>query len=492
MILALDQGTTSSRAMVFDRGGRPISVSQKEFTQHYPIPGWVEHDPEEIWRTQLAAAKQAILMSGLNCSEIKGIGIANQRETTVVWDRTTGQPIYPAIVWQDRRTADYCQELVHAGHGGGIRSKTGLVVDSYFSATKIAWILDHVEGARSDAEAGKLAFGTIDSFLIWRLTGGRVHVTDITNASCTLLFDIHQMRWSKELLDLFGIPLQMLPTVVSSSTYVGLTDPDLLGTAIPIAGIAGDQQAATYGQTCFSPGMVKNTYGTGCFILMNTGQITRTEGLGLISTVTATNGDRVDYALEGSVFVAGAAVQWLRDELGIIRHSGEVEEIAKSIPDSAGVYVVPAFAGLGAPYWDPYARGAIIGLTRGTGKAHIVRATLESIAYQCRDVLEVLAQSAGHPIKEIRVDGGASANDHLMQFQADILGIPVVRPKITESTALGVAYLAGLAVGVWKSESELAGLWQVDKRFVPAMSNGQREELYLGWQESVRRVQSTS
>ena len=490
MILALDQGTTSSRAILFDRFGRPVAVSQKEFTQHYPESGWVEHDPEEIWATQLAAARQAIIMAGVSASDVKAIGIANQRETTVIWDRKTGVPIYPAIVWQDRRTADFCSEIKAAGYESAIRSQTGLLLDSYFSATKIAWILDHVQGARAAAEAGQLAFGTIDSFLIWRLTGGKVHVTDITNASRTLLFNIHKLDWSIALLDVFRIPRQLLPTVVNSSTFVGVTDASILGASIPIAGIAGDQQAAAFGQACFHPGMVKNTYGTGCFMLMNIGKAELPEGGELITTVGATHQGENEYALEGSVFVGGAAIQWLRDELGLIRHSSEVEEIARTLPDADGVYVVPAFAGLGAPYWDSYARGAVFGLSRGTGKAHLVRATLESIAYQCRDVLEALVRGSGHPMKEIRVDGGAANNDLLMQFQADILGIPVVRPKYTESTGLGAAYLAGLAIGTWESLTEIEQMWTIERRFAPAMPESRRDELYLGWQEAVRRVKS--
>ena len=403
-------------------------------------------------------------------------------------NRETGKPIYPAIVWQDRRTADRCSELRTAGLEQGIAAQTGLVIDSYFSATKLAWLLDHVEGARNDAERGRLAFGTIDSYLVWRLTGGRVHVTDMTNASRTMLFDIHRLEWSPDLLDLFRIPKSLLPTVVGSSGVVGQTDEAIFGAAIPIAGMAGDQQAATFGQACFHPGMAKSTYGTGCFLLMNTGIEPKASSHRLLSTLAASGKEQATYALEGSVFVAGAAVQWLRDEMGLIRHSSEVEEIAKSIPDSGGVYVVPAFTGLGAPYWDSYARGAVFGLTRGTGRAHLVRATLESIAFQCRDVLDAMAHDLDEPLREIRVDGGVSNNDFLMQFQADILGLPVVRPKFTETTGLGAAYLAGLAVGFWKSQLEIESQWTIDRRFVPAMTEANREVLYAGWQHAVNRV----
>jgi len=489
MILALDQGTTSSRAIVFDRRGFPLAVSQKEIVQHYPEPGWVEHDPEEIWMTQLEAARQAILMAEAT-DKITAIGITNQRETTLLWNRETGKTVHRAIVWQDRRAADRCADLITSGHGPDITAQTGLIADSYFSATKLAWLLDNVPGARADAEAGKLAFGTVDSFLIWRLTGGDVHVTDVTNASRTMLFDIHRMEWSADLLEMLRIPRAVLPQVVKSCEVVANTEPDVFGYPIPIAGIAGDQQAATFGQACFHPGMAKGTYGTGCFLLINTGSNARTSSNRLLTTIAASAGRKATYALEGSVFIAGAAVQWLRDEMGFIRYSSEVEEVARSIPDSGGVYVVPAFTGLGAPYWDSYARGAIFGLTRGTGRSHIVRATLESIAYQCRDVLDAMALDLGEPIKEVRVDGGASNNDFLMQFQADILGIPVVRPKFTETTGLGVAYLAGLATGFWDSVDEIESQWSVDRTFVPSMLETRRAELYAGWQDVVRRTRT--
>ena len=492
MILALDQGTTTSRAIVFDQTGKPRSVSQKEITQSYPKSGWVEHDPAEIWATQTAAAKQAILMAGIDAKDVQAIGITNQRETTLVWNRETGNPIYPAIVWQDRRTADRCAELRGQGYEQAIAAQTGLILDSYFSATKLAWILENVPGARGEAENGRLAFGTIDTYLTWRLTGGKVHATDVTNASRTMLFDIHRFEWSRELLDLFRIPDSLLPVVVPSSGIVGLTEPDLFGFSIPIASLVGDQQAATFGQACFHPGMAKSTYGTGCFLLANTGSRPVHSQHRLLTTLAASVGEQPTYALEGSVFVAGAAIQWLRDEMGLIRHSSEVEEIAKSIPDSGGVYVVPAFTGLGAPYWDSYARGAVFGLSRGTGRAQLVRATLESIAFQCRDVLDAMAQDLGEPLTEIRVDGGASNNDLLMQFQADILGLPVIRPKFTETTGLGAAYLAGLAVGFWASDQEIESQWSMDRRFAPAMSEARREELYAGWQDSVSRVRKTN
>lgn len=488
MILALDQGTTSSRAIVFDRRGNPVAVSQKEITQYYPQPGWVEHDPEEIWTTQLEAARQAILMAGAT-GRIEAIGITNQRETTVLWDRETGVPVHRAIVWQDRRTADLCSELKRSGVESTITACTGLLIDSYFTATKLAWLLDNIPGLRARAESGQLAFGTVDSFLVWRLTGGKRHVTDVTNAGRTMLFDINRHVWSPDLLKLFGIPLQVLPAVVGSSEVVGLTDGDYFGVEIPIAGIAGDQQAATFGQACFHPGMAKSTYGTGCFLLMNTGTEARRSRNRLLTTPAASRRGKV-YALEGSVFIAGAAVQWLRDEMGLIRHSSDAEEVATSISDTAGVYVVPAFAGLGAPYWDSYARGAIVGLTRGTGRRHIVRATLESIAYQCRDVLDAMTSDLGAPLREIRVDGGASANNFLMQFQADILGIPVVRPKCTETTALGAAMLAGLAVGYWAGEDELEAQWSLDRTFAPAIPESKRSELYEGWRNAVSQVRT--
>ncbi len=485
-ILSLDQGTTSSRAIVFDQAGSPIAISQKEIRQYYPFPGWVEHDAEEIWQTQIEAAQQAMRMADAAGTDIAALGIANQRETTILWDRNTGKAVHPAIVWQDRRTSDRCFELKSQGIDALIEAKTGLIPDSYFSATKLEWLLKNITMGHRD-----LAFGTVDSYLIWRLTGGKVHVTDVTNASRTMLFDIHRMEWSKELLEVFGIPESILPRVVASSEIVGYTDPSLFGASIPIAGIAGDQQAALFGQACFHPGMVKCTYGTGCFLLMNTGSQALSSTNRLLTTVAASSNGANTYALEGSVFVAGAAVQWLRDEMGFIRHSSEAEEIARSVHDSAGVYVVPAFTGLGAPYWDSYARGAILGLSRGTGKAHIVRATLESIAYQCRDVLAAMTKDHGQAITEVRVDGGASSNDFLMQFQADLLGTPVVRPRFTETTALGSAYLAGLACGLWESTSQLEANWTIDRTFAPSITEARRQELIEGWNDAVSRVRSS-
>ncbi|MGV3616787.1 MAG: glycerol kinase GlpK [Fimbriimonas sp.] len=477
-ILALDQGTTSSRAILFDREGTPQAVAQRELPQSYPTPGWVEHDPEVIWGTQIAAARE--VLRTVDVAEVAAIGITNQRETTLLWERQTGAPVHPAIVWQDRRTAEACAALPEET----IRAKTGLIADAYFSATKLRWLLDHVP--HLDPE--RLAFGTVDSFLLWRLTGGAVHATDVTNASRTLLFDIHEGRWSPDLLDLFQIPASVLPEVVPSSGIVGHTTPDLFGRPLPIAGIAGDQQAACFGQACFRPGMVKSTYGTGCFLLAPTGAEARQSANRLLTTLTATPGGHREYALEGSVFAAGAAVQWLRDELGIIARADEIDALAASVPDTAGVHVVPAFAGLGAPYWDPYARGAILGLTRGAGRAHIARATLQSIAFQCRDVLDAMARDRGAPFEEIRVDGGAAANDLLMQMQAEILGIPVVRPRVTETTALGAAYLAGLATGFWSSPEEIESLWKRDRTFTPAWSPEIRENAYTGWCQAVQRV----
>lgn len=450
----------------------------------------MEHDPEEIWASQLEVARLVLGKAGASADDIAAIGIANQRETTLLWDRESGRAIHPAIVWQDRRTADRCEELRSEGHELAVQSRTGLLLDSYFSATKLEWLLDRVAGVRDDAEAGRLAFGTIDSYLTWRLTGGREHVTDVTNASRTLLFDIHRREWSEELLKLFRIPVAVLPRLCGSTEVVGHTDPQWFGKPIPIAGIAGDQQAATFGQACFRAGMAKNTYGTGCFLLMHRGTEARPSANQLLTTIACSSKSTAAYALEGSVFVAGAAVQWLRDEVGLIGRAEEAESIAETTPDTSGVYVVPAFTGLGAPYWDPNARGAIVGLTRGSGRSQIVRATLESIAYQCRDVLKAMAQDCGAPLREIRVDGGAASNNFLMQFQADMLGIPVVRPKVTETTALGAAYLAGLAVGFWSSEDELESLWQTDRIFTPAMSEAQREGLYGGWLEAVGRVRS--
>ena len=475
-VLALDQGTTSSRAILFDREGKPVATAQRELPQSYPSPGWVEHDAEVIWATQLSAAREALRTVAVE--EIAAVGIANQRETTVIWDRESGIPAHPALVWQDRRTAERCEELRAEGWEPRVQGLTGLLLDSYFSATKLEWLLQRFE------EPERLAFGTIDSFLLWRLTGGTVHATDATNASRTLLYDIHRREWSPDLLNLFRVPASVLPRVVPSSGIVGHTHPDLFGRAIPIAGIAGDQQAACFGQACFHPGMVKSTYGTGCFLLAPTGKEAVASTHRLLTTVSAPEG----YALEGSVFAAGAAVQWLRDELGIIARADEIDALAASVRDTAGVHVVPAFVGLGAPYWDPHARGAILGLTRGSGRAHIARATLESIAFQCRDVLEAMSQDRGEPFREVRVDGGAAANDLLMQMQADLLGVPVIRPKVTETTALGAAYLAGLATGFWTSQEEIAGLWQRDRMFEPAWTEDRREAAYAGWQSAVRRV----
>jgi len=487
-ILALDQGTTSSRAIRFDRMGRVISVQQREFRQIYPRPSWVEHDPNEIWESQLAVAKLACD----NPSLIAAIGITNQRETTVVWDRKTGEPIYNAIVWQDRRTSEFCDQLKAEGFDKTILEKTGLVTDAYFSGTKLKWILDNVDGARAKAEAGQLAFGTIDTFLVWKLTGGRLHITDVSNASRTMLYDIHKKWWSNTILSRFNIPQSILPQVVPSSMVYGETDSALFGKSIPIAGIAGDQQAATFGQACFSAGLAKNTYGTGCFMLMNTGEYAVPSQHNLLTTVGWKVGDAgaTQYALEGSVFIAGAVVQWLRDGLGIISHARDTEGLAMSIADTGGVYLVPAFVGLGAPYWDQYARGTIVGLTRGSGKAHIARAALEAIAYQTRDVMGAMIADSGLKLESLRVDGGATANNFLMQFQADILGVPVERPVVTETTALGAAYLAGLAVGYWRSLDEIAQQWQRERLFEPNMTSDQRDTLYDGWRKAVVRARS--
>lgn len=482
-ILAIDQGTTSSRAIVFNKSGEIIKTAQEEFPQIYPQPGWVEHNPAAIWETQLKVAQAAA-----NDFDIAAIGITNQRETTVVWDRKTGEPVHNAIVWQDRRTAKFCDELRAEGFDKTILEKTGLVTDAYFSGTKIKWLLDNVEGARAKAEAGDLAFGTIDCYLIWKLTGGRLHITDVSNAARTLIFDIHKKWWSTTITERFGIPMSMLPQVVSSSMVYGETDPELFGKAIPIAGIAGDQQAATFGQACYEAGLAKQTYGTGAFMLMNTGTEAKASKNNLLTTIGWRVGEEAtQYALEGSIFIAGAAVQWLRDELKIIKTAAESEGIATSVDSSDGVYMVPAFVGLGAPYWDQYARGTIVGLTRGTGQAHIVRATLESIAYQTRDVLEAMKADSGLELPALRVDGGAVANNFLMQFQADILGVPVQRPAVTETTALGAAYLAGLAVGYWSSQEEIQKQWRVESTFEPQMNEDQRESLYKGWKKAVER-----
>jgi len=485
-ILALDQGTTSSRAILFDHEGKIAGCAAQEFPQHFPQPGWVEHDPNEIWNSQLTVARK--VLQDFDVKKVRAIGITNQRETTVVWDRKTGEPIAPAIVWQDRRTADYCEELRAAGKAKMICDATGLELDAYFSATKVKWILDHVPGARERARKGALCFGTIDSWLAWKLCG--VHVTDVSNASRTMLFNIHLMRWDSDLLELFDIPEEMLPQVVSSSEEVGTTREGLFGHAIPVAGIAGDQQAATFGQACHQPGMVKNTYGTGCFMLMNAGRHPRTSHNRLLSTVGWRVDGETDYMLEGSVFMGGATVQWLRDGLGIIQHSSEVEALAGSVPDSGGVFLVPAFVGLGAPHWDPYARGTIVGLTRGSNKAHIARAAVESIAYQSAELLAAMQKDASMPVTEVRADGGAARNDMLMQFQSDLLGVPVLRPKVTETTALGAAYLAGLAVGFWESQEEIAKQWACERRFTPNMGGDQRAELLAKWNRATERAKA--
>jgi glycerol kinase len=484
-ILALDQGTTSSRTIVFDQTGSVVATAQKEFRQIFPKPGWVEHDANEIWATQLFTAQDVLRKAGLSASDIAGIGITNQRETTVVWDRATGEPIHHAIVWQDRRTAARCDQLKARGLTATIKRKTGLVIDAYFSGTKLEWLLKNVPGARAKANAGRLAFGTIDTWLIWNLTGGRVHVTDPSNASRTMLFNL-KGDWDDELLKAFSVPRSTLPDVKSSSEIYGHTT--LLGGSIPIAGIAGDQQAALFGQACTQPGMVKNTYGTGCFMLMNTGTKPITSKHNLLTTVAWRIGNRTEYALEGSIFIAGAVVQWLRDGLGIIKSSSEVEALAAQVTDPDGVYLVPAFAGLGAPHWDQYARGLVVGVTRGTTAAHIARAALDGIAFQVADVLRAMQADAKIRLKELRVDGGASANNLLMQFQSNLLGVPVVRPKVTETTALGAAYLAGLAVGFWNDQKQIASQWQVDRRFKPAMHTRERAKLETGWRRALERA----
>jgi glycerol kinase len=485
-ILALDQGTTSSRAILFDLHGSIVSSAQQEFRQIFPHPGWVEHDADEIWATQSTVVSQAIHRARAASTDVAALGITNQRETTVVWDRSTGRPIYNAIVWQDRRTAEACDRLKRRGLEKRIRQKTGLVIDAYFSATKLQWILQNVEGAQKKAKAGQLAFGTIDTWLIWNLTGGRAHVTDPSNASRTMLFNIRTGKWDNELLRLFGVPKSMLPEVKSSSEIYGETN--LFGSSIPIAGIAGDQQAALFGQACTQPGMVKNTYGTGCFMLMNTGTKPVSSRNNLLTTVAWKIGKRTEYALEGSIFIAGAVVQWLRDGLGIIASSSEIEALATQVPDNGGVYLVPAFAGLGAPHWDQYARGLLIGLTRGSNRSHIARAALEGIAYQVADVLKAMEKDAKIRLKELRVDGGACVNNLLMQFQADLLGVPVLRPRVAETTALGAAYLAGLAVGFWKDRREIARQWQCDRRFTPVASRATRESLLSRWNEALERA----
>jgi glycerol kinase len=489
-ILSLDQGTTSSRAIVFDKNGSIISVAQKEFTQIFPQPGWVEHDPEEIWSTQLGVAAEAITKAGLTAEDIHAIGITNQRETTIVWDRNTGKPVYNAIVWQDRRTADFCDELKKKNLHILIQQRTGLVVDAYFSASKVKWILDNVEGARERAEKGNLCFGTVDTWLLWNLTKGQVHATDVSNASRTMLMNLQTLQWDGELEKIFDIPGNMLPQIRSSSEVYGTTQNILTAKNIPIAGIAGDQQSALFGQLCTQPGMVKNTYGTGCFMLMNTGEKAVISKNNLLTTVAWKINGKTEYALEGSVFIAGAVVQWLRDGLGIIRASTDVEKLAAKVKDSEGVYVVPAFTGLGAPYWNQHARGTIVGITRGTNASHIAKAALESIAYQTADVLKAMEADSGIEIKELRVDGGATVNNLLMQFQSDLLNTTVVRPRITETTALGAAYLAGLATGFWNSVDELQEQWQIEKKFVPDMEEEKRKELTSGWAKAVKAAMS--
>ncbi|GMQ77264.1 MAG: glycerol kinase GlpK [Gammaproteobacteria bacterium] len=490
-ILAIDQGTTSSRAMVFDATGKPVRVAQKEFAQHYPHDGWVEHDPEEIWSTTLDVCREAIAGGDVDAKSVAAIGITNQRETTLVWDRGTGKPVYRAIVWQDRRTAEQCDALRAAGHEDLVARKAGLLLDPYFSATKIAWILDNVDGARAKAERGDLAFGTVDCFLLWRLTGGRVHATDATNASRTMLFDIHSQSWDEELLDLFRVPRGILPEVRDCAAHFGETQAELLGRTIPVTGIAGDQQAAAVGQACFSPGMIKSTYGTGCFVLVNTGDQAVRSRNRLLTTVCYRLEGKVTYALEGSIFIAGAAVQWLRDGLGLIQSAPETEALASSLPDNRGVYLVPAFTGLGAPYWDAHARGGLFGITRDTGVAEIVRATLESVCYQTRDLLEAVANDGATSLTALRVDGGMVANDWLMQFLADIVDLRVERPVVTETTALGAAYLAGVQSGVFDSLDDVTANWRRDRSFEPRMDANERERLVAGWSKAVSRIRTS-
>jgi glycerol kinase len=489
-ILALDQGTSSSRAIVFDQHGQTKAVAQKEFTQIFPQPGWVEHNPMEIWSSQASVIAEAITSIDINGLDIAGIGITNQRETTIVWDAETGDPVYNAIVWQDRRTSEYCDSLKAQGLTDTIRSKTGLIIDAYFSATKIRWILENVPGAREKAEQGKLRFGTVDTWLIWMLTRGEVHVTDVSNASRTMVYNINDLCWDKELLELFGIPESMMPEVKSSSEVYGHTKTTLFAHEVPISGIAGDQQAALFGQMCTEPGAVKNTYGTGCFLLMNTGEKPITSHNNLLTTIAWKIGDKVNYALEGSIFVAGSVVQWLRDGLGIIRSSSEVEELANSVPDNGGVYFVPALTGLGAPHWDQYAKGSIYGISRGTTAAHIARAALEGIAFQTMDIVNAMQKDADVKLAELKVDGGASRNNLLMQFQADVLGTSVIRPKVTETTALGAAYLAGLAVGYWESIDHIKSQWAVDTAFSPEADADTVEKLKEGWADAIERTLS--
>lgn len=488
-ILSFDQGTTSSRAIVFDHDGKPVATAQKEFTQIYPKPGWVEHSPEEIWSTQAGVAMESIAKAGLKSSDIAAIGITNQRETTIVWDRTTGKPVYNAIVWQDRRTAEYCDELKRDGINRTILEKTGLIVDAYFSATKVRWILENVKDARRLAEKGQLAFGTVDSWLAWNLTQGKLHITDVSNASRTMLFNIHTLEWDKELLEIFNIPESMLPEVRSSSDIYGNTT-GLFASGIPVAGIAGDQQSALFGQMCTEPGMVKNTYGTGCFMMMNIGNKPIESKSSLLTTVAWKIGNETTYALEGSIFIGGAVVQWLRDGLGIIAKSGDVETLASKVKDSEGVYFVPAFAGLGAPYWNQHARGTMVGITRGSTAAHIARASLDSIAFQTLEVLLAMQKDSGIDIRELRVDGGATGNNNLLQFQSDLLQANVVRPKVTETTALGAAYLAGIAVNYWSSMDEIKKQWQLDRTFTPHLKKEETHELIKGWHRAVKTAEA--
>src|SRR5690554_37290 len=488
-LLAIDQGTTSTRAILFDSQAMPVNHAQQEFTQHFPADGWVEHDVEEIWQSTLRVCREALAKAAVPASQVAAVGITNQRETAVVWNRKTGRPIYRAIVWQDRRTAAYCETLKAAGHEPLVRERTGLLIDPYFSATKVRWMLDHVEGAREAANRGELAFGTIDSFLLWKLTGGRVHKTDATNASRTMLFNIHRQQWDEDLLKLFEIPASMLPEVVDSAADFGVVDKELLGAAVSIGGVAGDQQAALVGQACFQPGMIKSTYGTGCFMILNTGDQALTSKNRLLTTVAYRLDGKTTYAIEGSIFVAGAAIQWLRDGLRLIRHANETELLAQQVGYEQSVYLVPAFTGLGAPYWDPSARGAILGLTRSTGLAEIVTAGLQSVCYQTRDLVDAMRADNAH-LDNLRVDGGMAVNDWVMQFLSDILNLSVDRPKVTETTALGAAFLAGLQVGVYGSTDEIAKLWQCQRHFEPAIEEPLRERLYQGWQDAVRRVRS--
>ena len=489
-ILALDQGTTSSRAIVFDHEGQIRSVAQKEFPQYFPQPGWVEHNPNEIWGSEASVIAEAISTIDITGLDIAAIGITNQRETTIVWDIDTDEPIYNAIVWQDRRTAEFCDQLKADGLTETIRQKTGLIIDAYFSGTKIKWILDHVPGARKRAEEGKLRFGTVDSWLVWRLTRGETHVTDVTNASRTMLFNIHELKWDEELLKLFNIPLSMMPEVKSNSEIYGHTKTTIFAHKVPIAGIAGDQQAALFGQMCLDPGSIKNTYGTGCFVMLNTGEKPIVSKNNLLTTIAWQIGNKVNYALEGSIYVGGSVVQWLRDGLGIINHSSDVESLAQSVPDSGGVYFVPALTGLAAPYWDPYARGTIVGITRGTTAAHIARAALDGIAFQTYDIAQAMAKDMNDRLTELKVDGGASRNNLLMQFQADLLGIDVVRPKITETTAIGAAYLAGLGVGYWDSVDELRRQWKVEHTFTPNLDSETVRAVREGWADAISRTLS--